>query len=85
MAGKHDRAAQLRELLRTTLDSIDETPAEKQSPLINTANRLSRELWELETGQTSVSGAELPDTDGEEEDTGVTIFLERMRQRDRTA
>lgn len=85
MAGVHDRADQLRQLLRVTLDAIDETMAEKQSPLINTANRLSRELWELETGQTLSSGAELPAQEGEEEDTGVAIFLERMRQRDRTA
>lgn len=81
----HDRAAQLRELLQVTLASIDETPAGKQSPLINTANRLSRELWELETGRTSVPGAELPSQEEDAEDTGVTIFLDRMRQRDRTA
>lgn len=81
----HDRASQLRELLQITLASIDETPAGKQSPLINTANRLSRELWELETGRTSVPGAELPFPEVGEEDTGVTIFLDRMRQRDRTA
>lgn len=81
----HDRASQLRELLQITLASIDETPADKQSPLINTANRLSRELWELETGRTSVSSAELPSPEVGEEDTGVTIFLDRMRQRDRTA
>ena len=81
----HDRASQLRELLQITLASIDETPAGKQSPLINTANRLSRELWELETGRTSVPGAEQPSQEVDEEDTGVTIFLDRMRQRDRTA
>lgn len=75
---KHNRERQLQELLTLTRQAIEETPPDKQSPLLNTANRLSRELWELQGG----APAAVSPTEAEEnDDVGTTIFLQRMRER----
>ena len=75
---KHDRERQLQELLTLTRQAIDETPPDKQSPLINTANRLSRELWELQGGAPAAAS---PTEAAENDDVGTMIFLQRMRER----
>lgn len=75
---KHNRERQLQELLTLTRQAINETPPDKQSPLINTANRLSRELWELQGGAPAATS---PTEAGEDEDEGTLIFLRRMQER----
>lgn len=74
---KHNRVRQLQELLTLTRQAIDETPPDKQSPLLNTANRLSRELWELQGG---VPAAASPAEAEENDDVGTLVFLQRMQR-----
>lgn len=75
---KHNRERQLQELLTLTRQAINDTPPDKQSPLINTANRLSRELWELQGGAPAAAS---PTEAEENDDVGTMIFLQRMRER----
>nr|DAT67586.1 MAG TPA: hypothetical protein [Bacteriophage sp.] len=75
---KHNRERQLQELLTLARQAINDTPPDKQSPLINTANRLSRELWELQGGAPAAAS---PTEAEENDDVGTTIFLQRMRER----
>ncbi len=75
---KHNRERQLQELLTLARQAINGTPPDKQAPLINTANRLSRELWELQGGAPAAAS---PIEAEENDDVGTTIFLQRMRER----
>ena len=75
---KHNRERQLQELLTLTRQAINDTPPDKQSPLINTANRISRELWELQGGAPAAAS---PTEAEENDDVGTMIFLQRMRER----
>ena len=75
---KHNRERQLQELLTLTRRAINDTPPDKQSPLINTANRLSRELWEIQGGAPAAAS---PTEAEENDDVGTMLFLQRMRER----
>lgn len=74
---KHNRERQLQELLTLARQAINDAPPDKQSPLINTANRLSRELWELQGGAPAAAS---PTEAEEDDDVGTLIFLQRMQK-----
>lgn len=77
MAEKHDRIDELRQLLVVTWEAIGQAKPEAVSALLNTANRLSRDLYELENPGSTTAPA--PVEDGS---TAVSIFQARMRKRD---
>ena len=77
MAEKHDRIKELRQLLVVTWETIGQVKPEAVSALLNTANRLSRDLYELENPGSTTAPA--PVEDGA---TAVSIFQARMRKRD---
>ena len=82
MTEKHDRADELRQLLRVTWETIGLVKPEAVSPLLNAANRFSRDLYELENSGSTASPAPVEDGDGA---TAVSIFQARMRKRDTRA
>lgn len=77
MAEKHDRIDELRQLLVVAWETIGQAKPEAVSALLNTANRLSRDLYELENPGSTTAPA--PVEDGS---TAVSIFQARMRKRD---
>lgn len=79
MAEKHDRINELRQLLVVAWETIGQAKPEAVSALLNTANRLSRDLYELENPGSTASPAPVEDGDGA---TAVSIFQARMRKRD---
>lgn len=74
----HDRRAELEFLLEETRRAIAVVPEDKLAPLINTANRLSQDLMELDS-LTSDGDVE---KDPAQPTSGVALFMERMRARD---
>lgn len=75
------REEEVRQLLNKAWQAIEGADPNKIAPLLNTANRLSKELAELEK-----QAATSENTDKEEEATSaVDIFLTRLRQRDISA
>lgn len=81
MPEKYDREAELRDLLDTAREVIRVAKPDSLSALLNTANKLSRDLYELENPVTEAGPA--PRQGGEE--TAVDIFKARMRKRDTRA
>ena len=79
MAEKHDRIDELRQLLVVAWETIGQAKPEAVSALLNTANRLSRDLYELENLGSTTAPAPVEDGDGA---TAVSIFQARMRKRD---
>ena len=72
------REEEVRTLLNKAWQAIEGADPNKIAPLLNTANRLSKELAELEN-QTTTS----KNTGKEEEGTSaVAIFQARLRKRD---
>lgn len=72
------REEEVRQLLNTAWQAIEGADPNKIAPLLNTANRLSKELAELEK-----QAATNENTPEEEEGTSaVDIFQSRLRKRD---
>lgn len=71
------REEEVRMLLNKAWQAIEGADPNKIAPLLNTANRLSKELAELEKAATS-------ENTGEEEEgtSAVAIFQARLRKRD---
>ena len=82
MPKTHDREAELRDLLDTAWEAIRVAKPDSLSALLNTANKLSRDLYELEN---PVSTAASPTPPKGREETAVDIFKARMRKRDTRA
>lgn len=78
----HDRKKELNDLLGVAWDAINQAKPGDLSALLNTANRLSRDLHELEH-PAEAQGDPKPTTDGD--GSAVAIFQQRMRKRDRRA
>lgn len=74
----HDRRAELEFLLEETRRAIAVVPEDKLAPLINTANRLSQDLMELDSATPTSSTEEASSAPT----SGVALFMERMRTRD---
>lgn len=74
----HDRRAELEFLLEETRKAIAVVPEDKLAPLINTANRLSQDLMDLDSTNSESSTTE----SSQEPPSGVALFMERMRARD---
>ena len=72
------REEEVRMLLNKAWQAIEGADPNKIAPLLNTANRLSKELAELEKQATANK------TPGEEEEgtSAVEIFRARLRKRD---
>lgn len=81
MPEKYDREAELRDLLDTAWEAIRVAKPDSLSALLNTANKLSRDLYELENPASTAS----PTPPKSREDTAVDIFKARMRKRDTRA
>lgn len=81
MPEKYDREAELRDLLDTAREAIRVAKPDSLSALLNTANKLSRDLYELENPVSSAS----PAPPKGREETAVDIFKARMRKRDTRA
>lgn len=81
MPEKYDREAELRDLLDTAREAIRVAKPDSLSALLNTANKLSRDLYELENPASSAS----PTPHQGHEETAVDIFKARMRNRDTRA
>lgn len=75
------REEEVRQLLNKAWQAIEGADPNKIAPLLNTANRLSKELAELEKQATA------NDNTGEEEEgtSAVAIFQARLRKRDTEA
>jgi len=72
------REEEVRQLLDKAWQAIEGADPNKIAPLLNTANRLSKELAELEK-----QAAASENTNDEEEGTSaVDIFRARLRKRD---
>ena len=74
------REEEVRQLLDKAWQAIEGADPNKIAPLLNTANRLSKELAELEK-----QAAASKNTNEEEEEEGtsaVAIFQARLRKRD---
>lgn len=78
----HDRKKELNDLLGVAWDAINQAKPGDLSALLNTANRLSRDLHELEH-PAEAQGGPKPTTEGD--GSAVAIFQQRMRKRDRRA
>lgn len=78
----HDRKKELNDLLGVAWEAINQAKPGDLSALLNTANRLSRDLHELEH-PAEAQGGPKPTTEGDE--SAVAIFQQRMRKRDRRA
>lgn len=74
----HDRRAELEFLLEETRRAIAVVSEDKLAPLINTANRLSQDLADLDSTNSESSTTE----SSPEPTNGVALFMERMRARD---
>ena len=81
MPEKYDREAELRDLLDTAREAIRVATPSSLSALLNAANKLSRDLYELENPVSTAS----PAPPKGREDTAVDIFKARMRKRDTRA
>nr|DAP23427.1 MAG TPA: hypothetical protein [Caudoviricetes sp.] len=81
MPEKYDREAELRDLLDTAREAIRVAKPDSLSALLNTANKLSRDLYELENPASTAS----PTPPKGHEETAVDIFKARMRKRDTRA
>lgn len=78
----HDRKKELNDLLGVAWEAINQAKPGDLSALLNTANRLSRDLHELEHPAEAQGGPKpTPEGDG----SAVAIFQQRMRKRDRRA
>ena len=78
----HDRKKELNDLLGVAWEAIHQAKPGALSALLNTANRLSRDLHELEHPAEAQGGPKpTPEGDG----SAVAIFQARMRKRDRRA
>lgn len=78
----HDRKKELNDLLGVAWGAINQAKPGDLSALLNTANRLSRDLHELEHPAEAQGGPKpTPEGDG----SAVAIFQQRMRKRDRRA
>lgn len=74
------REEEVRMLLAKAWQAIEGADPNKIAPLLNTANRLSKELAELEK-----QAAASENTNEEEGTSAVAIFQARLRKRDITA
>jgi len=81
MPEKYDREAELRDLLDTAREAIRVAKPDSLSALLNAANKLSRDLYELENPAATAS----PTPPQGREETAVDIFKARMRKRDTRA
>lgn len=81
MPEKYDREAELRDLLDTAREAIRVAKPDSLSALLNTANKLSRDLYELENPASTAS----PTPPKGHDETAVDIFKARMRKRDTRA
>ncbi len=78
----HDRKKELNDLLGVAWEAINQAKPGDLSALLNTANRLSKDLHELEHPAEAQGGPKpTPEGDG----SAVAIFQQRMRKRDRRA
>ena len=77
MVEKHNRASELRQLLVVAWETVGQVKPDAVSPLLNTINRFSKDLYELENPGSTTAPA--PVEDGA---TAVSIFQARMRKRD---
>lgn len=78
----HDRKKELNNLLGVAWEAINQAKPGDLSALLNTANRLSKDLHDLEHPAEAQGGTK-PTTDGD--GSAVAIFQQRMRKRDRRA
>lgn len=78
----HDRKKELNDLLGVAWEAINQAKPGDLSALLNTANRLSHDLHELEH-PAEAQGGPKPTTEGD--GSAVAIFQQRMRKRDRRA
>lgn len=78
----HDRKKELNDLLGVAWEAINQAKPGDLSALLNTANRLSKDLYELEH-PAEAQGGPKPTTEGD--GSAVAIFQQRMRKRDRRA
>lgn len=78
----HDRKKELNDLLGVAWEAINQAKPGDLSALLNTANRLSKDLHELEH-PAEAQGGPKPTTD--DDGSAVAIFQQRMRKRDRRA
>lgn len=78
----HDRKKELNDLLGVAWEAINQAKPGDLSALLNTANRLSRDLHELEHPAEAQGG---PKPTQEGDGSAVAIFQQRMRKRDRRA
>lgn len=72
------REEEVRMLLARAWQAIEGADPNKIAPLLNTANRLSKELAELE----KQAAANKPTSEEEEATSAVAIFQARLRKRD---
>lgn len=72
------REEEVRQLLTKAWQAIEDADPNKIAPLLNTANRLSKELAELEKQAATSEHAQ----DEEEGTSAVAIFQARLRKRD---
>ena len=79
----HDRRKELNDLLEVAWEAINQAKPGDLSALLNTANRLSKDLHDLEH-PAEAQGGPKPTTDGDGA-SAVAIFQQRMRKRDRRA
>lgn len=78
----HDRKKELNDLLGVAWEAINQAKPGDLSALLNTANRLSKDLYDLEHPAEAQGGPKpTPEGDG----SAVAIFQARMRKRDRRA
>ena len=75
------REEEIRRLLDKAWQAIEGADPNKIAPLLNTANRLSKELDELE----KQAAANKPTGEEEEGRSAVDIFQARLRKRDISA
>lgn len=85
MPEKYDREAELRDLLDTAREAIRVAKPDSLSALLNAANKLSRDLYELENPVSTASPTASPTPPQGREETAVDIFKARMRKRDTRA
>lgn len=83
MAEKHNRASELRQLLVVAWETVGQVKPDAVSPLLNTINRFSKDLYELENP--SVATSDPSPTDDGNGATAVSIFQSRLRKRDTRA
>ena len=72
MVEKHNRASELRQLLVVAWETVGQVKPDAVSPLLNTINRFSKDLYELENPSASWLGR-----------TSVTLTQPRLENRNR--